>query len=114
MQHENETGENHVHMPLPTAWPFVLALGVTLVVTGMVTNVAISLLGLLLTLAAAVGWFRNVLPVEAHELVEAHEVPLEIASTRTSILISARPPSRPRLAKTAAVATRARAAGCRR
>ena len=46
MQHENETGENHVHMPLPTAWPFVLALGVTLVVTGMVTNVAISLLGL--------------------------------------------------------------------
>ncbi len=85
MQHENGTSENHVHMPLPTAWPFVLALGITLVVTGMVTNVAISLLGLLLTLAAAVGWFRNVLPVEAHELVEAHEVPLEIASTRTSI-----------------------------
>jgi hypothetical protein len=85
MQNENGTGENHVHMPLPTAWPFVLALGVALAVTGLVTNVAVSILGMLLSIASVVGWFRNVLPVEAHELVEAHEEPLEFASTRTSI-----------------------------
>ncbi len=85
MQHENETNHEHVHMPLPTAWPIVLALGITLVITGMVTSAAVSLLGLVLTLAASVGWFRNVLPVEAHEMVEAHEEPLQIASTRTSI-----------------------------
>jgi hypothetical protein len=72
-------------MPLPTAWPFVFALGITLVVTGMVTNVAVSLLGLVLSLVSAVGWFRNVLPVEAHEMVEAHEERLEIATVRTSI-----------------------------
>lgn len=85
MQHENGTDENHVHMPLPTAWPFVLALGITLVITGMVTSVFISLLGFALSIASAIGWFRNVLPVEAHEIVEAREKPLEIASTRTSI-----------------------------
>jgi hypothetical protein len=81
MAHENET----VHLPLPTAWPIVLALGISLAVTGMVTNVVISVLGLVLSVAAAVGWFSSVLPVEAQELVEAHDEPLEIASSRTSI-----------------------------
>jgi hypothetical protein len=85
MEHEHNTSETRVHMPLPTAWPFVLALGITLVITGMVTNGAVSLLGLLLSLASAVGWFRNVLPVEAYEMVEAREEPLEIATARTSI-----------------------------
>jgi hypothetical protein len=85
MQHESETNHEHVHMPLPTAWPIVLALGVTLLVAGMVTSGVVSLLGLVLALAAIVGWFRNVLPVEAHEMVEAHDVPLHIASSRTSI-----------------------------
>jgi hypothetical protein len=85
MQHENGTNHEHVHMPLPTAWPIVLALGITLVITGMVTSAAVSLLGLVLALAASVGWFRNVLPVEAHEMVEAHDEPLQIASSRTSI-----------------------------
>ena len=37
---------NRIHMPLPTAWPFVLALGVALLVTGMVTSAGVSLLGL--------------------------------------------------------------------
>jgi hypothetical protein len=83
MQQEHETV--HIHMPMPTAWPFVLALGITLVATGMVTNVAVSVLGMVLSLAAAVGWFRAVLPEEAHEMVEAHDKPLEIASARTAI-----------------------------
>jgi hypothetical protein len=85
MQYEIETNHEHVHMPLPTAWPIVLALGITLVITGMVTSAVVSLLGLVFTLSAAVGWFRNVLPVEAHEMVEAHEEPLQIHSSRTSI-----------------------------
>ncbi len=85
MEHPQDTGHAGVHMPLPTAWPMVLALGVALIVTGMVTSVAVSLLGLLLALCSVVGWFRAVLPVEAHEIVEAPEVPIQIASLRTSI-----------------------------
>ena len=56
-----------IHLPSPTAWPVVLAFGVTLGVAGLVTNGAISVLGIILTLAGAVGWFRQVLPHEAHE-----------------------------------------------
>jgi len=85
MQHESETGHNAVHMPAPTVWPLVLALGLTLILTGMVTSAAISALGLLLTLAASLGWFREVLPVEAHLMVETSEEEIEISSARKSI-----------------------------
>jgi hypothetical protein len=85
MEHDNEAAHRGIHMPLPTAWPMVLALGASLIVTGMVTNAVVSILGAILTVAAAVGWFRNVLPVEAHEYVHAPEESIEIASARTSI-----------------------------
>ena len=85
MEHHNQDGHAGVHMPLPTVWPVVLALGVTLIIAGMVTHVLISLLGLVLSVIAAVGWFRNVLPEEAAEIVEAHEEPVNVISARTAI-----------------------------
>lgn len=67
---QKETGARfQVQLPAPTAWPIVLALGLTLVFGGMVTSGAISLLGAILAVSGAVGWFRNVLPHEAHEAV---------------------------------------------
>lgn len=56
-----------VELPAPTSAPFVLAVGVTLVFAGIVTHPAVSVLGLLLALVGAVGWWRQVLPVERHE-----------------------------------------------
>jgi hypothetical protein len=73
---ESPRGENPpaaIHLPAPTAWPFMLALGVTLISASMVTNIAIGALGLFLFIVAAVGWFRNVLPHEAHEDVVVEE-----------------------------------------
>jgi hypothetical protein len=58
-----------VELPLPTKWPMVMALGITLVLTSLVTNVAFAVLGVLLTVSGAVGWFFQVLPHEAHEAV---------------------------------------------
>ncbi len=58
-----------LRLPAPTAWPIVLALGITLVFAGLVTSESVSVLGAILTIAGAVGWFRNVLPHEAHESV---------------------------------------------
>jgi hypothetical protein len=74
-----------VQLPASTAWPMVLALGLSLVVAGMVTNAAISLLGLLLTVIASVGWFRQVLPAEHHESIEVQARQALIAGTRASV-----------------------------
>jgi hypothetical protein len=60
-----------VMLPASTAWPMALALGVSLGLAGMVTNVAISLLGLVIAVAGMVGWFRQVLPIAQHESVAA-------------------------------------------
>jgi hypothetical protein len=56
-----------IEMPAPTAWPVVMAFGLTLVFAGLVTAVPVSILGALLAVTGAVGWFREVLPVEAYE-----------------------------------------------
>lgn len=85
MEHKTETEHNAVHMPAPTVWPMVLALGLTLIITGMVTSAAVSALGLLLSLAATIGWFREVLSVEAHQMVPAVDEEIEISSARKSI-----------------------------
>jgi hypothetical protein len=77
--------KQQVQLPAPTAWPMVLALGLSLVVAGMVTNVAISLLGLLMTVPAAVGWFRQVLPAEKHESVAVDGRLTSAVSTRLSV-----------------------------
>ncbi len=53
--------------PAPTAWPMVLALGITLIFAGLVTHLSVSAVGLVLMLVASVGWWRQVLPAEQVE-----------------------------------------------
>lgn len=55
-----------VVMPAPTAWPFVLALGIALIFAGLLTSSAVSMLGAILYVVGAVGWFREVFPHEQH------------------------------------------------
>src|ERR1700761_8530428 len=71
-----------IHLPAPTAWPIVMAFGVMLAFAGMVTNLGITLLGIVLALAGAIGWFRQVLPHEAHEDVPVVVEHIVIATTR--------------------------------
>jgi hypothetical protein len=73
-----------VVLPKPTAWPMVLALGLALLITGMVTHWVISLLGLVLSLRSAVGWFFEVLPHEHHISVPVQAEVITISSTRTA------------------------------
>jgi hypothetical protein len=56
-------------MPAPTVWPFVLALGVALIFTGLLTGPAVSALGVILYVAGGVGWFREMFPHERQELM---------------------------------------------
>jgi len=82
-----------IQLPRPTAWPLVLALGVSLILAGMVTDLVIGILGLGLSIAGAIGWFLQVFPHEAHESVPiAAEEPYVAASARTVI---EHPPRRP-------------------
>lgn len=60
-----------IALPSPTAWPFFLAVGISLLFAGLLTNASVSILGGILALIAAVGWFRQVLPHEHHVAVEA-------------------------------------------
>lgn len=61
--------EGTIELPAPTAWPIILAFGLTLVFAGLVTSASVSILGAIFTLAGCVGWFRDVLPHEKHETV---------------------------------------------
>jgi len=70
----NQNGEratDTIKVPASTAWPIVLAFGITLLFAGLVTSEAVSILGAIIAVAGAVGWFRDVLPQEAHESVAA-------------------------------------------
>jgi hypothetical protein len=72
-----------VILPAPTAWPIVLAFGITLLFAGLVTSVSISILGSILVVAGCVGWFHDVLPQEQHVSVPVEgEVPAISTSRR--------------------------------
>lgn len=77
-QEHNAAGQpTSVVLPAPTAYPFVFAVGAALIFSGLLTNVWVSLLGFVLWIFGAVGWFRQVLPHEHHE--EVPVVPEEAA-----------------------------------
>ena len=83
--HDHAAPTGSVQLPAPTAWPMVLGLGISLMLAGLLTHWAISLLGLLMTVLAIVGWFFEVLPEEHHVYVDVHTDVVEIKSTRETL-----------------------------
>lgn len=81
-ENRQDEAPNAVAMPAPTAWPIVLACGITLVFAGMLTTGSISILGAMLALCGYVGWFRDVLPLEKHETVTVLEEPPRVFTSR--------------------------------
>ena len=82
---EVEPLSGSVELPAPTAWPIVLAFGLTLVFAGLVTSASVSLLGAILAVAGCVGWFRDVLPHEKHESVPVAEKVPAVATSRPEV-----------------------------
>jgi len=68
-----EMRSDTIHLPAPTAWPFLLALGITLMAASLVMSSWIAVLGVILTVAGIIGWFVNVFPHEKHEDVPVIE-----------------------------------------
>jgi len=80
-----EEASDTVEIPAPTAWPIVLAFGITLVFAGMLTTASVSILGAILAVSGSIGWFRDVLPREKRELVPVLEEPVSIVTSRTMV-----------------------------
>src|SRR5215468_9416715 len=74
-----------VEMPAPTSSPIVLAFGITMLFFGLVTTAAISILGVIVSIAGIVGWFGNVLPHERHESVPVLEEVPAVTTTRREV-----------------------------
>ena len=74
-----------VNLPAPTPWPIILAFGITLLFAGLLTNASVSILGAILAVTGCVGWFRDVLPHEKEETVEAKAKVPAISTPRREV-----------------------------
>jgi hypothetical protein len=69
MDKETSHSPKTIELPTPSGWPIMAAFGLLLLFFGFVTNPVVSLVGLLVGLVAAVGWFHDVFPHPRHEAV---------------------------------------------
>jgi hypothetical protein len=67
-----------IEAPAPTPWPMLMALGLTLAFAGLVTTFAVAVVGGVLFISGAVGWFGEVLPVEHREPLPVEAAPAAI------------------------------------
>src|SRR5258708_28726582 len=74
-----------IEMPAPTAWPIILAFGLTLVFAGMVTSLSVSFFGAILAVSGGIGWFRDLLPHGKHESVSAIATIGPVTTTRPRV-----------------------------
>src|SRR5271170_872884 len=74
--------EGFVLLPTPTIWPMVLALGISLAITGLMTHWVITLLGVFMIVPAVVGWFVQIFPHELHEPVAVSTEVVTLSSDR--------------------------------
>jgi hypothetical protein len=66
---EQQSTPEAIQVPASFGAPLVAAFGLTLLFAGLLTHVMVSILGAVTLLAGLIGWFREVLPHEAHESV---------------------------------------------
>jgi len=65
----HEDAHGAFHLPPPSIWPVVLAIGIALVLTGLILNLIIVAVGALLVVGSTALWVRDARR-EFHELPE--------------------------------------------
>src|SRR5262249_8083761 len=80
---ERTQTSNMIEVPAPTPWPMVTSFGLALLLAGLVTSLAISVVGLVVILFGAAGWLRAVLPAPKEGLVVIAPTPQPILSRST-------------------------------
>jgi len=74
-----------IEVPAPTAWPLVLAAGFTLIFAGLLMNMSVTALGVVLSLAGCVGWFREVVPRDHEEAIPVVDEDRRVATERRAV-----------------------------
>lgn len=54
-----EEGHEAIHLPPPSYWPLVTAVGIALALAGMVISVVVVAVGLVIMVVAIVAWVRD-------------------------------------------------------
>ena len=83
----SEQPENGIVLPAPTAWPMVLASGITLLGAGYLMHPMLAVVGVAAVLLGCVGWFSEVLPVEQEEVVPVLEQARVAPSSRAVLAL---------------------------
>lgn len=60
---ETQVRPEDIHLPPPSYWPIVLAFGFSAIVAGLALSLALTIMGVIITLVAVIGWVIE--PVEA-------------------------------------------------
>src|SRR5258707_15439391 len=74
-----------IEVPAPTAWPFILAFGATLLFAGLVPSMSVSVLGAAFALAGCGGGFRAVFPHAQEEAVAVVPRDLRLTTHRRGV-----------------------------
>ncbi|MFM8266712.1 MAG: cytochrome c oxidase subunit 4, partial [Ilumatobacteraceae bacterium] len=53
---EEANADAHIHLPSPSYWPIVLALGLPIIAYGVIFNLILSVVGTAIILLAMFGW----------------------------------------------------------
>ncbi len=72
-------------MPTSTAWPILLAFGITLSFASLVTSVGVGIAGLVLVCCGVAGWAKQVLPEEHHEMIPVKARRFTPSSVKTQV-----------------------------
>src|ERR1700742_828 len=80
-----ERREEAIEMPASTAWPILLAFGITLSFASLVTSVGVGVAGLVLVCCGIAGWAKQVLPEEHHEMIPVKVRQFTPSSVRTRV-----------------------------
>ncbi len=62
----------HVHLPDPSIWPIVIALGIALLINGVVLGLPVALGGLLILALGIGGWIRQDIIVSLRDQDKHH------------------------------------------
>ena len=75
-----------IDLPAPTSSPFTCAFGVTLIAAGLVTQWIVTIVGAMIMLIGAIGWFKEVHPDNREETIPFEDDPTPITERNQKVL----------------------------